>query len=37
MDEDANVDEAITVEAKASNKMENDLRDELNIKAYDRS
>ena len=35
MDEDANVDEAITVEAKASNKMENDLRDERNIKAYE--
>ena len=32
--EEANFDEAITAEAKASNEMENDPKEELNIKHY---
>ena len=32
--EEANVDEAITVEAKASNEMEIDLKDEQKTKVY---
>ena len=33
--EEANVDEAITAESKASNDMENDLKDEQNTKYYE--
>ena len=32
---EANVDEAITAESKASNDMENDLKDEQNTKYYE--
>ena len=32
--EEANVDESITSEAKASNEMENDLKDKQNKKSY---
>ena len=32
--EEANVDESITFEAKASNEMENDLKDKQNKKSY---
>ena len=34
MAEEANADEAITVEAKASNDMGNDLKEEQNTKSY---
>ena len=34
VDEEANVDEAITAESKASNDIEIDLKDEHNTKAY---
>ena len=33
--EEANVDESITTESKASNEMENDLIDEQNTKSYE--
>ena len=35
MAEEANVDEAITTEAKAINDMENDQKDEQNTKSYE--
>ena len=35
MAEEANIDEAITVEAKASNQMEINLKDNKNTKAYE--
>ena len=34
MDEEANVDEAVTAEAKASNNMEIDLKEERKTQAY---
>ena len=37
MAEVANVDEAITVEAKTSNDMENYLKDKQNTKAYEKT
>ena len=33
--EEANIDEALTAEAKAGNEMENDLKDEQNTKSYE--
>ena len=35
MAKEANIDEAITAEAKASNKMEIDLKDEQKTKSYE--
>ena len=34
VDEEENIDEAVTAESKASNKMEIDLKEERNAQAY---